>query len=76
MLQLAYNGVPASCWSTKSRSKLNTIYRALDKQAFQLLSPDRRRKTFFVYEKRVRELSAPDKTFDYFASVQGPGGRR
>ncbi|KAK9840845.1 hypothetical protein WJX81_008619 [Elliptochloris bilobata] len=44
--------------------------------AFQLLSPERRRRTFFTYEKRVREFSPPDKTFDYFSSVQGPGGSR
>lgn len=52
----------------------------LCEQGFQLLSPERRRRTFFTYEKRIRELSPPDKTFDYFASVKqgsdGPTGSR
>ena len=52
----------------------------LCEQGFQLLSPERRRRMFFTYEKRIRELSPPDKTFDYFASVKqgcdGPVGSR
>ena len=43
-------------------------------QGFSLLSLDQRRRTFFKYEKRLRELSGPDKAFEYFASLEGDGG--
>ncbi len=36
---------------------------------WQILGLTSRRRVFFKYEKRIRELSAPDKVFDYFASV-------
>lgn len=39
-------------------------------QGFHLLSLDQRRRTFFKYEKRVRELSPREKVFEYFASVR------
>jgi hypothetical protein len=29
---------------------------------------------FFKYEKRIRDLSAPEKIFEYFASIRGPEG--
>lgn len=45
-------------------------------QPFQLLSPERKKKVSFTYEKRLRELSPPDKVFDYFASVQDSDGAR
>ena len=45
-------------------------------QPFQLLSPERKKRVFFAYEKRLRELSSPDKVFDYFASDQDPSGAR
>lgn len=45
-------------------------------QPFQLLSPERKKRVFFAYEKRLRELSSPDKVFDYFASGQDPSGAR
>ncbi|EIE18603.1 hypothetical protein COCSUDRAFT_20509, partial [Coccomyxa subellipsoidea C-169] len=35
-----------------------------------------RRKVFFKYEKRIRDLSPPDKVFDYFASITGADGNR
>lgn len=28
------------------------------------------------YEKRIRDLSPPDKVFDYFASITGDDGTR
>lgn len=34
-----------------------------------MLSMDQRRRAFFKYEKRIRELSGPEKIFEYFASV-------
>jgi hypothetical protein len=37
-------------------------------QAWAMLSLDQRRRQFFKYEKRVRELSPPEKVFEYFAS--------
>ncbi|PSC74405.1 ARF guanine-nucleotide exchange factor GNOM isoform B [Micractinium conductrix] len=37
-------------------------------QGFNLMSLEQRRRTFFKYEKRVRELSPPEKVFEYFAS--------
>ncbi|EFN55516.1 hypothetical protein CHLNCDRAFT_133931 [Chlorella variabilis] len=39
----------------------------LDK-GFNLMSLDQRRRTFFKYEKRIREMSPPEKVFEYFAS--------
>ena len=33
-----------------------------------MLSIDHRRRAFFKYEKRIRELSPPEKIFEYFAS--------
>jgi hypothetical protein len=49
---------------------------SLHLQPFQLLSPERKKRVFFAYEKRLRELSSPDKVFDYFASDQDPSGAR
>jgi hypothetical protein len=42
---------------------------------WQILGLKSRRRVFFKYEKRIRELSAPDKVFDYFASVLQGGSR-
>lgn len=41
---------------------------------FSLLSPEYRRNLFFVYEKRLREHSPPEKVFEYFSSVKGANG--
>jgi hypothetical protein len=30
---------------------------------------DQRRRAFFKYEKRIRELSAPEKVFEYFSTL-------
>lgn len=38
------------------------------------LSSDYRRNIFFIYEKRLRVHSPPEKVFEYFSSVKGPGG--
>ena len=35
-----------------------------------------RRRAFFKYEKRVRDLSAPDKVFQYFSTATTPEGTR
>ena len=45
-------------------------------RGWQLLSLDARRRVFFKYEKRIRDLSPPDKVFDYFASVTSADGSR
>ena len=45
-------------------------------QGWNLLSDGMRRRTFFKYEKRVRDLSPPDKVFEYFASEEREGGAR
>jgi hypothetical protein len=38
----------------------------------KLLPLHMRRRIFFKYEKRIREMSSLEKTFDYFASVVAP----
>ncbi len=43
---------------------------------WQLLSLSARRRVFFKYEKRIRDLSPPDKVFNYFASVERADGAR
>ena len=42
---------------------------------WKILGLSSRRRVFFKYEKRIRELSAPDKVFDYFASTSQDGMR-
>ncbi|KAL4548340.1 hypothetical protein Ndes2526B_g00916 [Nannochloris sp. 'desiccata'] len=37
-------------------------------KGFHLLSLEQRRRHFFKYEKRIRELSSPEKVFEYFAT--------
>lgn len=44
-------------------------------EGWHLLDLSSRRRVFFKYEKRIRELSPPDKVFDYFASVTQDGNR-
>ncbi len=44
-------------------------------EGWHLLDLGSRRRVFFKYEKRIRELSPPDKVFDYFASVTLDGIR-
>jgi hypothetical protein len=44
-------------------------------EGWHLLDLGSRRRVFFKYEKRIRELSSPDKVFDYFASVTHDGTR-
>ncbi|KAJ8768228.1 hypothetical protein K2173_021168 [Erythroxylum novogranatense] len=43
------------------------------KQKF-LFGDSYRRRIFFNYEKRIRLQSPPEKVFEYFASLQTPGG--
>ena len=38
--------------------------------SFVFLSPEYRRNVFFVYEKRLRVHSPPEKVFEYFSSVK------
>ena len=38
--------------------------------SFVFLSPEYRRNVFFVYEKRLRVYSPPEKVFEYFSSVK------
>ncbi|KAK9847854.1 hypothetical protein WJX84_012039 [Apatococcus fuscideae] len=45
-------------------------------KGWNLLSDSTRRRTFFKYEKRIRDLSPPDKVFDYFASQEREGGSK
>ncbi|KAK9834607.1 hypothetical protein WJX74_005603 [Apatococcus lobatus] len=45
-------------------------------KGWNLLSDATRRRTFFKYEKRIRDLSPPDKVFEYFASEEREGGHR
>ncbi|BBH08574.1 calcium-binding EF hand family protein [Prunus dulcis] len=33
-----------------------------------------KRRVFFMYEKRIRDQSPPEKVFEYFASVKNPAG--
>lgn len=39
-------------------------------QEFSFFSLERRKKIFFKYEKRIRNLSTPEKIFDYFSSLE------
>ena len=48
----------------------------LSKAKWQLLDPATRRKTFYKYERRIREFSQPDKVFHYFASRTLEDGTR
>ena len=41
---------------------------------FSFLTPEYRRNTFFIYEKRLRVHSPPEKVFEYFSSVKSNGG--
>lgn len=43
---------------------------------FHLLDASTRRKTFYKYERRIRDFSQPDKVFHYFASRTLPDGTR
>ena len=38
------------------------------------LTPEYRRNIFFIYEKRLRVHSPPEKVFEYFSSVKSNGG--
>lgn len=46
------------------------------KPEWHLLDPATRKKTFYTYERRIREFSQPDKVFHYFASRSLPDGTR
>ena len=43
---------------------------------FHLLDDSTRRRTFYKYERRIRDFSQPDKVFHYFASRTLPDGTR
>lgn len=42
--------------------------------AFSFLTPEYRRNVFFIYEKRLRVHSPPEKVFEYFSSVKSNEG--
>jgi len=42
--------------------------------SFSFLSPEYRRNVFFIYEKRLRVHSPPEKVFEYFSSVKSKEG--
>jgi len=44
-------------------------------QSWQILPLSTRQRTFFKYEKRIRDLSGPDKIFEYFATETKDGSR-
>ncbi|KAK9813177.1 hypothetical protein WJX72_010159 [[Myrmecia] bisecta] len=43
---------------------------------WHLLDLNTRRKSFFKYEKRIRDLSPPDKCFEYFSTIRAEDGSR
>lgn len=45
-------------------------------QSWQILPLSTRQRTFFKYEKRIRDLSGPDKIFEYFATETKEDGSR
>jgi hypothetical protein len=45
-------------------------------KGFHLLDASSRRRTFYKYERRIRDFSQPDKVFHYFASRTLPDGTR
>ncbi|PQM42022.1 calcium uptake protein 1 mitochondrial-like [Prunus yedoensis var. nudiflora] len=45
-----------------------------NKAQFSLFGDSYRRRVFFMYEKRIRDQSPPEKVFEYFASVKNPAG--
>lgn len=42
--------------------------------SFSILTPEYRRNVFFIYEKRLRVFSPPEKVFEYFSSVKSRQG--
>ena len=42
--------------------------------SFSFLTPEYRRNVFFIYEKKLRVYSPPEKVFDYFSSVKSSEG--
>lgn len=42
--------------------------------SFSFLTPEYRRNVFFIYEKRLRAFSPPEKVFEYFSSVKSREG--
>lgn len=45
-------------------------------KGWHLLDASTRRRTFYKYERRIRDLSQPDKVFHYFASRTLEDGTR
>lgn len=48
----------------------------MSRASWQLLDPATRRRTFYKYERRIRDFSQPDKVFHYFASRTLDDGTR
>ena len=45
-------------------------------KGWHLLDAPTRRRTFYKYERRIRDFSQPDKVFHYFSSRTQPDGSR
>lgn len=48
----------------------------MKQDGWHLLDPATRRRTFYKYERRIRDFSQPDKVFHYFASRSLEDGTR
>jgi hypothetical protein len=47
-----------------------------ERKGFHLLDASTRRRTFYKYERRIRDFSQPDKVFHYFANRTLADGTR
>ena len=48
----------------------------MSQASWHMLDPATRRRTFYKYERRIRDFSQPDKVFHYFASRTLEDGTR
>ncbi|KAL3131679.1 hypothetical protein ABBQ38_007972 [Trebouxia sp. C0009 RCD-2024] len=62
------------CIDTAKADEVATIHP--EEKSWQLLPLSTRQRTFFKYEKRIRDLSGPDKIFEYFATETKEDGSR
>ncbi|DBB15580.1 TPA: hypothetical protein ACH3X3_003794 [Trebouxia sp. C0006] len=64
----------AGCVGTARADEVATIHP--EAKSWQILPLSTRQRTFFKYEKRIRDLSGPDKIFEYFATETKEDGSR
>ncbi|DBA98639.1 TPA: hypothetical protein ACH3X1_014425 [Trebouxia sp. C0004] len=64
----------AGCVGTARADEVGTIHP--EAKSWQILPFSTRQRTFFKYEKRIRDLSGPDKIFEYFATETKEDGSR